>query len=110
MAKQKLKLPKRLAGIKISKPLRRSGKRFLKYLNKSGGLELLAEAFVAAATVLVADSKRRREVPEAGQGVGHGLTEGGNALSQPLSGQERKKDKRVRQKPYSAAEPDQRRH
>jgi hypothetical protein len=66
MAKQKLKLPKRLAGIKISKPLRRSGKRFLKHLNKSGGLELLAEAFIAAGTVLLANRKTRRTVAKAG--------------------------------------------
>src|SRR5262245_32380606 len=68
MAKQKLKLPKRLAGIKVPKPLRRSGKRFAKHLRKTGGLELLAHALVAAGTALMA-SQARQAVAEAGQSV-----------------------------------------
>ena len=110
MVKQKLKLPKRLAGMKIPKAVRRSGKRFLKHLNRAGGLELVAEALIATGTALMANRKARHAVAEAGQGVGHGLKEGGAALADTLSGEKPKKDKKLRDKPYSIGDSDQRRH
>jgi hypothetical protein len=128
MAKQKLKLPKRLAGIKVPKPLRRSSNRFAKNIRKTGGIELLAQALIAAGTALMTSPEARRAVVEAGQSV----KEGGTALAgvlgdkaassaQGLSaaakdlladkgGKKSKKDKKLRDRTHAIEEPDQKRH
>jgi hypothetical protein len=128
MAKQKLKLPRRLAGIKVPKPLRRSSKRFAKHLRKTGGLELLADALVAAGTALMSSPKARQAMAEVGQNVkdsGAALTGiiGDKAASgsQDLAAaakellpdkpeKKRKKDKKLRGEHYRIEEPAQRRH
>jgi len=128
MAKQKLKLPKRLAGIKVPKPLRRSSKRFAKHLRKTGGLELLAHALVAAGTALMSSPKARRAVAEAGQNVKdsgsaltgiigekaasgtHDLASAAQELLTDKPVKKRKKDKKVGGQPYRIEGPDQRRH
>jgi len=110
MAKQKLKMPKRLAGMKLPKSVRRTGKGFLKHLRKQGGLELVAEGLIAAGTALMASRKARNTVAEAGQGVGQGLKQGGSDLPEALGAEKPKKDKKLRDKPYSIGESDQRRH
>ncbi|MET0481429.1 MAG: hypothetical protein ABWZ27_00770 [Aestuariivirgaceae bacterium] len=120
MAKQKLKLPKRLAGIKVPKPLRRSSKRFAKQLRKTGGLELLAHALVAAGTALMASPKARQAVAEAGQSVkdsgsaladliGDKAASGASGLADTAK-KKRKKDKKLSDQPYRIEEPGQRRH
>jgi hypothetical protein len=128
MAKQKLKLPKRLAGIKVPKPLRRSSKRFAKNLRKTGGLELLAHALVAAGTALMSSPKARQAMAEAGQKVkdsgtalsdvigdkaaagGHGLTSAAKEVLADKPEKKRKKDKKLRGQHYRIEEPAQRRH
>ena len=110
MAKQKLKMPKRLAGMKIPKSVRRTGKGFLKHLKKQGGLELVAEGLIAAGTALMASRKGRQTVAEAGQGLGQGVKQGGSTLSEALGTEKPKKDKKLRDKPYSLTDSDQRRH
>jgi hypothetical protein len=125
MAKQKLKLPRRLAGIKVPKPLRRSSKRFAKHLRKTGGLELLAHALVAAGTALMSSPQARRAVAEAGQNVkdrssaladivadkaasatSHlGATQG---LPADKPKKKLKKDKKLRGQPYRTEGPAQR--
>lgn len=126
MAKQKLKLPKRLAGIKVPKPLRRSGKRFAKHLRKTGGLELLAHALVAAGTALMSSPKARQAMAEAGQNVKdggtalggivgdkaasgvHDLTSAAQELLADKPEKKRKKDKKLRGQRYRIEEPAQR--
>jgi hypothetical protein len=128
MAKQKLKLPKRLAGIKVPGPLRRSGKRFAKHLRKTGGLELLAQALVAAGTALMASPKARQAMAEAGQNVkdsgaalgeiigdkaasgAHDLASAAQELLADKPEKKRKKDKKLRGQHYRIEEPAQRRH
>ena len=128
MAKQKLKLPKRLAGIKVPKPLRRSGKRFVKHLRKTGGIELLAQALVAAGTALMASPKARQAMAEAGQNVkdsgtalgeiigdkaasgAHDLASAAQELVADKPEKKRKRDKKLRGQHYRIEEPAQRRH
>ena len=120
MAKQKLKLPKRLAGIKVPKPLRRSSKRFAKQLRKTGGLELLAHALVAAGTALMASPKARQALAETGQNVkdsgsalgdfiGEKAASGSSVLGDAAK-KKRKKDKKLGDQRYRIEEPGQRRH
>jgi hypothetical protein len=128
MAKQKLKLPKRLAGIKVPKPLRRSSRRFAKNIRKTGGLELLAQALIAAGTALMSSPKARHAAVEAGQSVKEGGTvlagvlgdkavstaQGLSAAAKDLladkGGKKPKKDKKLRGRTYDIEEPDLKRH
>ena len=110
MAKQKLKLPKSLAGMKIPKQVRRAGKRFMKQVNRTGRLELVAEALIAAGTALMASRKARQAVADAAQGLGQGRKEGGNALAEALGGEKPKKDKKLRDKAYSISDSNPQRH
>jgi hypothetical protein len=128
MAKQKLKLPKRLAGIKVPKPLRRSSKRFAKHLRKTGGLEFLAHALVAAGTALMSSPKARQAMAEVGQNVKDSgaaltgiigdkaasgtqdLTSAAKELLPDKPEKKRKKDKKLRGEHYRIEEPAQRRH
>ena len=111
MAKQKLKLPKSLAGMKIPKKVRRAGKRFMKRLNRTGRVELVAEALIATGTALMASRKARQAVAEA-QGLGHGQgrKEGGGVLAEALGGEKSKKDRKLRDKAYPISDPNQQRH
>src|SRR5262245_29045024 len=117
MAKQKLKLPKRLAGIKVPKPLRRSSKRFAKHLRKTGGLDLLAHALVAAGTALMSNPQARQAVVEAGQKVkdrSSALADmvadraAAEGLPADQAKKQRKKDKQLRGQPHRIEEPAQR--
>jgi hypothetical protein len=112
MAKQKLKLPKSLAGLKIPKKVRRAGKRFMKRLNRTGRVELVAEALIATGTALMASRKARQAVAEAAQGLGHGQgrKEGGGVLAEALGGEKSKKDRKLRDKAYPISDPNQQRH
>jgi hypothetical protein len=65
MAKtKKYKLPKRIAGVKLSKPLRRQGGRVLQQLDNRRGLA--AAGLGALAVALAASPKLRRAVSDAG--------------------------------------------
>lgn len=114
MAKQKLKLPKSLAGLKIPKKVRRAGKRFMKRLNRTGRVELVAEALIATGTALMASRKARQAVAEAAQGLGlghgQGRKEGGGVLAEALGGEKSKKDRKLRDKAYPISDPNQQRH
>jgi hypothetical protein len=112
-----------LAGIKVPKPLRRSGKRFAKHLRKTGGLELLAHALVAAGTALMSSPKARQAMAESGQNVKdggtalggiigdeaasdvHDLTSAAQELLADKPEKKRKKDKKLRGQPYRIEEP-----
>jgi hypothetical protein len=71
-----LKIPKKIAGMKVPKQLRKSGKSLTKMLDSPIGRQALAAALTAAAGVLAGSNKTVRE----------GIGEAGSAVAQTGSG------------------------
>jgi hypothetical protein len=69
MAKRDLKLPKRIAGLKIPRTVRKSANRFTRHFETPIGRELIAEAFVAAAGALVGSRYVRQTASDVGRQV-----------------------------------------
>jgi hypothetical protein len=69
MAKRQLKLPRKVAGIKISKRMRKSANRITRHFETPLGRELIAGALVAAAGALVGSRYVRETAAEVGQQV-----------------------------------------
>jgi hypothetical protein len=65
MAKTNAKLPKKIAGVKIPKKLRKSGNKLIEVANTPAGRELLAAGLVAAGTALARAQKRRPPIEAA---------------------------------------------
>lgn len=66
MAKKKNKLPKRIAGIKIPKKLRKSAPSLVALLLTPQGKEAMAAALSAAATALLSNAQGRRALVDTG--------------------------------------------
>jgi hypothetical protein len=65
MAKKKnAKLPKKIAGVKIPKKLRKSGGKLLTVANTPAGRELIAAGLVAAGTAIAAKAQKARRPTE----------------------------------------------
>lgn len=60
MAKKNAKLPKKIAGVKIPKKLRKSGGKLIEAANTPAGRELLAVGLVAAGSALAKAQQKRR--------------------------------------------------
>lgn len=60
MAKKNAKLPKKIAGVKISKKVRKSGNKLIEVANTPAGRELLAAGLIAAGAALAKAQKARR--------------------------------------------------
>jgi hypothetical protein len=58
--KNNAKLPKKIAGVKIPKKLRKSGGKLIEAANTPAGRELIAAGLVAAGTALAAKAKQAR--------------------------------------------------
>ena len=69
MAKKKNKLPKRIAGIKVPKTLRKSAPSLVALLRTPQGKEAMAAALSAAATALLSSAQGRRAVVDTGAAV-----------------------------------------
>ncbi len=79
MAKKKNKIPKRIAGIKVPKALRRSAPSLIGLLQTPQGKEAAAAALSAAATALLTSAQGRRAITEAGStaaGAGSAVASG----------------------------------
>jgi len=63
--KNNAKLPKKIAGVKIPKKLRKSGGKLIEVANTPAGRELIAAGLVAAGTALAAKAKARRNSQDA---------------------------------------------
>jgi hypothetical protein len=61
MAKKKVKLPKRIGGVKLTKELRKAGGKLLETANSPIGRELIAAGLSMAAAAASAAAKRERE-------------------------------------------------
>jgi len=83
MAKaKKIKIPKRIAGIKVPKTLRKSGGSLAGLLQTPHGREIAAAALSAAAAALLGTNKAREVAGDAGSAaVGAGLTIAGGLES-----------------------------
>jgi hypothetical protein len=82
---KKAKLPKRIAGIKVPKALRKSGGSLAGLVESPAGRKVLAEALMAVAGVLMGG----KAAQEAGAGkaaarAGHGVAETGSGLGHVL--------------------------
>lgn len=67
MAKKKnAKLPKKIAGVKIPKKLRKSGGKLIEAASTPAGRELIAAGLVAAGSALAAKAQKARTRPDAG--------------------------------------------
>jgi hypothetical protein len=62
--KNSAKLPKKIAGVKIPKKLRKSGGALIEMANTPAGRELIAAGLVAAGTALAAKTKQARRNPD----------------------------------------------
>lgn len=83
--KKKAKLPKRIAGIKVPKALRKSGGSLAGLVESPAGRKVLAESLMAVAGVLMGG----KAAQEAGAGkaaarAGHGIAETGSGLGHVL--------------------------
>ncbi len=71
-SKAKLKLPKKVAGVKVPKELRRQAKTLVEFIDSPVGRELAAAGLTLAAAKLAASSaqggRRTREADSAGEG------------------------------------------
>lgn len=65
MTKKNAKLPKKIAGVKISKKLRKSGNKLIGAANTPAGRELLAAGLIAAGAALAKAQKARRSAVDA---------------------------------------------
>lgn len=69
MTKKNAKLPKKIAGVKISKKVRKSGNKLIAAANTPAGRELLAAGLVAAGAALAKAQKARRSTEGAAEPV-----------------------------------------
>ena len=60
MARKSAKLPKKIAGVKISKKVRKSGNKLIEVASTPAGRELLAAGLIAAGAALAKAQKARR--------------------------------------------------
>jgi len=63
----KTKIPKQIAGVKIPKSLRDSGKAAIKLSQNPAARELLSAGLMAAATAIAANSRARKAAMDSGQ-------------------------------------------
>lgn len=70
MAKRKAKFPKRIAGVKVPKALRRAAKPMAQFMDTPLGRSLVAQAVVSAAGALVFRPQVRAAVIDAGLQAG----------------------------------------
>ena len=71
MAKKNAKLPKKIAGVKIPKKLRKSGGKLLDVANTPAGRELLAAGLVAAGTAIAAKAQKAARRPDGNGSAEH---------------------------------------
>jgi hypothetical protein len=64
--KKALKLPKKIAGVRIPKAFRKSGGSLLKFLETPQGREIAASVLFAVAGALTGNEKTRQKVSDAG--------------------------------------------
>lgn len=67
MAKKSTKLPKKIAGVKIPKKVRKSGGKLLKVANTPAGRELIAAGLLAAGGALARAQQARRGETDTGE-------------------------------------------
>jgi hypothetical protein len=90
MSKQRIKIPKRVAGVKVPKPIRKGP--IMDFINSTAGQALLAQALVAAAGVFAVKRVNDENVGEvlrhpvdsvkrAGNRIGAGMSDSTEALS-----------------------------
>lgn len=80
MAKS-LKIPKMIAGVKVPKRFRRSGKSLVHLLDSPIGRQAAAAALTAAAGVLAGTNRNLRHgVEQAGETVAHAATQSGDLV------------------------------
>lgn len=72
--KSKTKIPKRIAGVKIPKTLRDSGKAAMKLAQNPVARELLSAGLVAAAAAVAANSRARKAAIEGGRDAADAVT------------------------------------
>ena len=60
MARTTVKLPKKIAGVKVPKKLRKSGNKLIEVANTPAGRELLAAGLIAAGAALAKAQKQKR--------------------------------------------------
>ncbi len=90
MAKKlKIKLPKKVAGVKIPKALRKGS--FAKFLNTGAGQAVMAEAVLAALAVFAASKTTK------GRSVGHSIAESGADAREHMTNAFREAVKRFRE-------------
>jgi hypothetical protein len=65
------KIPKKIAGVKVHKQLRKSGRSLTDFMDTPLGREIVAAALTAIAGVLVGSKRTREVVGDAGQEVAH---------------------------------------
>jgi hypothetical protein len=75
------KLPKRIAGMKVPKALRRSGGQAAAWLASPTGRGIMASALVGAATLLAGDKNVRRAVKGSAGSAASGASRIGEALA-----------------------------
>jgi hypothetical protein len=75
------KLPKRIAGTKVPKALRKSGARAMKWAMSSTGREILGGLLVAAAATITSNKKARGVVGEGAKDAASGASRVGQALA-----------------------------
>lgn len=76
----RIKLPKRIAGMKVPRALRKSGAKATEWVTSSTGREILAAALVAAAAAL-ASRKVREAVSEGAKDAASGAGRMGQAVA-----------------------------
>ncbi|MGQ9365283.1 hypothetical protein [Azospirillum sp. ST 5-10] len=84
MAKHKskgFKLPKRIAGVKVPKHLRKSGGSLGSLLESPMARQILADALVAAAGALAANRGTRQAVSHAGSGAAETVRDAAGAIA-----------------------------
>lgn len=80
-AKRKMKIPKEIAGVKIPKTLRDSGKAAMKLAQNPMARELLSAGLIATAAAVTANSRARKAARQSGKEAGEALSGAASAAS-----------------------------
>lgn len=78
---KKTKIPKEIAGVRIPKTLRDSGKAAVKLAQNPIARELLSAGLAAAATAIAANTRARKAAADGGAGVAGAVNEAASAAS-----------------------------
>lgn len=80
-SKKGVKLPKRIAGVKVPKALRRSGGQAIAWLSSPSAREIMASVLVAAAAGLASNKKIRRAAKSGAEDAASGASRIGEAIA-----------------------------